>query len=158
MRTAVLVLSTTLILSTNYGARAQQPGASVGAPQPGTSQPGASVGAYLVLTKGDAPSGSTPSCSFVSATELAPVPIVQGLLTVQPGDSPDVVGGKIGFPPDQSYSHSVLQWTAVKGGNYIKAVVNFRNQQANKRYFTMAINHKQPNEKQCQWEANSGYR
>jgi hypothetical protein len=57
----------------------------------------------------------------------------------------------MGFPPDQPYANGVLQWTAIKGGNYVRAVVNFRNSGALKRSFTMATNYKQPNEKQCQW-------
>jgi len=134
MRTAFfLVLPTTLILSTTYCALAQ-------------------VGPALLLVKGDTSKQLKPSCSFISATQLVPVPIVQTLLTVQPGDSPEQVEGKMGFASDQPYSNGVLQWTAVTGGNYARAVVNFRNQKALKRSFTMALNYKQPSEKQCQWE------
>jgi len=140
MRTVLfLVLPTTLILPTNYYALAQV-------------APSLQVGPSLVLVKGDASKQLKPSCSFISATQLTPVPIVQTLLTVQLGDSPEQVEGKMGFTSDQPYSNGVLQWTAVKEGNYAKAVVNFRNQKALKRTFTMAINYKQPSEKQCQWQ------
>ena len=138
MRTAVfLVLPTTLILCTNYGAQAQL---------------GVTSGNSLVLVKGDTPNSPTPSCSFISATVLRPVPIVQGLLFVQRGDPPDQVEAKMPFPPDQPYANDVLEWTATRGGNYIRAVVNFRNKSVLTRSFTMATNYKQPNEKQCQWE------
>lgn len=138
MRTAVLlVLPITLILSTNYVARAQM---------------GVSAGSSLVLVKGDNPSSPTPSCSFISATVLRPVPIVQGLLFVQQGDSPDQVEAKIASSPDLPYANDILQWTAMKGGNYVRAVVNFRDNSAVTRSFTMATNYKQPNEKQCHWE------
>lgn len=135
MRYAVLILSTTLILSTDYS----------------VAQEDFSTGPSLVLVKGDTPT-PTPSCSFISITELKPIPIVQGLLFVQLGDSPDRVEAKVGFLPDQPYAKGVLQWTAIKGGNYVRAMVNFRNNGALKRSFMMANNYKQPNEKQCQWE------
>lgn len=134
---AFLILPTTLTLCTNYSALAQQDFSS---------------GPSLVLVKGDTPNSSTPSCSFISITELKPIPIVQGLLFVQLGDSPDRVEAKVGFSPDQPYTNDVLQWTAIKGGNYVRAMVNFRNNGALKRSFMMANNYKQPNEKQCQWE------
>lgn len=136
MKYAVLILSTTLILSTNYGVQAQE---------------SVSSGSNLVLVKGDS-TAATPTCSFISATVLRPIPIVQGLLFVQRGDSPDRVEAKMGFLPDQPYANGVLQWTAMKGGNYVKAVVNFRNDGALTRSFTMVTKYKQPNEKQCQWE------
>lgn len=140
MRYAIfLVLPTTLILSTNYRVQAQE---------------SVSSGSNLVLVKGDS-TASTPTCSFISATELRPVPIVQGLLFVQRGDPPDRVEAKMGFLPDQPYANGVLQWTATKGGNYVRAVVNFRNNGALTRSFTMATKYKQPNEKQCQWEVQA---
>lgn len=108
----------------------------------------AQLGTSLILVKGDTPN----SCSFVSDTILAPIPLVQGLLGVQPGDSPAQVAADLRFPPDQSYANGALQWTAVQGGQYVKAVVTFRNDGALKRFFTMATNYKQPNQKQCQWE------
>ncbi len=142
MRTAIfLLLPTTLILSTNYCALAQL---------------GVSVGPTLVLVKGDTSSNSTPRCSFVSALELEPVPIVNRLLTIQSGYSPDQVQSNMGFSPDQPYANNVLQWTAVKERNYANAVVNFRNNAALSRYFTMAINYQQPNQKECQWIIQQG--
>lgn len=134
MRTAIfLVLPTTLILSTSHCALAQ-------------------LGNYLELVKGDTPNSPTPSCSFTSDTILSPVPIVQGLLGVQPGDPPEQVEAAVRFPPDQPYSNEVLQWTAQRGENYVKAVVNFRNNGALTRSFTAAINYQQPDEKQCEWQ------
>ena len=112
----------------------------------------AQLGTSLVLVKGDTPNSSTPSCSFTSETILVPIPIVQGLLGVQAGDSPAQVAADMRFSPDQPYKNGVLQWTAVKGEHYVKAVVTFRNDSALKRSFTIAINYKQPNQKQCQWE------
>ena len=144
MRKAVfLILPATLMLCPSYGALAQED---------------VSSGPSLVLVKGDTPSSPTPSCSFISATVLRPVPIVQGLLLVQPGDPPEQVSAKMGSSPDQPYANDVLQWTAMKGGNYVRAVVNFRNNGALKRSFTMATNYKQPNEKQCQWEVQEEQR
>ena len=136
MRYAVFLILPT-ILCANYSALAQED---------------LSTGPSLVLVKGDTPNSPTPSCSFISITELKPIPIVQGLLFVQLGDSPDRVEAKVGFLPDQPYANGILQWTAMKGGNYVKAMVNFRNNGALKRSFIMANNYKQPNEKQCQWE------
>lgn len=138
MRTAIfLLLPATLILSTSYPVPAQE---------------SVSSGSSLVLVQGDTPTDPTPTCSFITATELRPVPIVQGLLFVQQGDSPDRVEDKMDFPPDKPYANDVLQWTAMKGGNYVRAIVNFRDNGALKRSFTMATNYKQPDEKQCQWE------
>jgi hypothetical protein len=117
---------------------------------------GASVGPNLLLVKGDNPSSSKPSCSFISTTELVPVPLVNRLLTIQPDYSPDEVAANMGFPPDQPYANRVLQWSALKGGNYAKAVVNFRNPKVSTRSFTMAINYQQPNQKQCQWLVQDG--
>ena len=112
----------------------------------------AQLGTALVLVKGDVTNSSTPSCSFTSETILAPIPIVQGLMGVQAGDSPAQVQADMRFSPDRPYTKGVLQWTAVKGEHYVKAVVTFRNDSALKRSFTVAINYKQPNQKQCQWE------
>ena len=139
MRYAVFLILPT-ILCANYSALAQED---------------FSTGPSLVLVKGDTPNSPTPSCSFISITELKPIPIVQGLLFVQLGDSPDRVEAKVGFRPDQPYANGVLQWTAMKGGNYVKAMVNFRNNGALKRSFIMANHYKQPNEKQCQWEVQA---
>ena len=136
MRTIFLLLSATFILCTSEGARAQV---------------GISSGPSLVLIKGDAPT-PTPSCSFISTTELRPVPIVQGLFFVQRGDPPDQVESKMGSTPDRPYANDVLQWTAVQGRNYVSAVVNFRNKVALNRSLSMAINYQQPNEKRCQWD------
>ena len=138
MRAILLFLSATFILCTNEGARAQG----------GVS----SVGPSLVLIKGDTPTAPTSSCSFVSTTELRPVPIVQGLFFIQRGDPPDRVESKMGSTPDRPYANDVLQWTAVQGRNYVNAVVNFRNKVALSRFLTMAIDYQQPNEKRCQWE------
>lgn len=137
LKAVFLVLPSTLILCTNYLALAQV---------------GVSSGPSLALIKGDTPTAATPSCSFISTSELKPVPIVQGLLFVQRGDPPDRAEAKMGFPPDRPYANDVLQWTAIRGGNYVRAVVNFRNNSALTRSFTMATNYKQPNEKRCQWE------
>lgn len=136
MRTIFLLLSATFILCTSEGVRAQG---------------GVSSGPSLVLIKGDTPT-PTPSCSFISTTELRPVPIVQGLFFVQRGDPPDQVESKMGSTPDRPYANDVLQWTAVQGRNYVNAVVNFRNKVAQSRSLAMAINYQQPNEKRCQWE------
>jgi len=118
----------------------------------------AQLGSSLVLVQGDTPNSSTPVCSFTSETVLAPVPLVQGLLAVQTGDSPDQVVAEVRFPPDQPYANNVLQWTAQRGGNYVKAVVNFRNDAALNRSFTMAINYNQPNQRQCQWQVRDAQR
>lgn len=134
MRKAIfLALPAALILCTNYSTFAQ-------------------LGTALVLVKGDAPNSSTPTCSFTSATILSPIPVVQGLLGVQRGDPPEQVEAAMGFPPDQPYTKETLQWTGERGGNYVQAVVNFRNNTVATRSFTMAINYKQSNEKQCRWE------
>lgn len=136
-RAFFLLLSATFILCTNEGARAQG---------------GVSSGPSMVLIKGDTPTAPTPSCSFISTTELRPVPIVQGLFFVQRGDPPDQVESKMGSTADRPYANDVLQWTAVQGRNYVSAVVNFRNKVVLSRSLTMAINYQQPNEKRCQWE------
>lgn len=134
MKTAFfLALPTTLILCTSQSVLAQ-------------------LGTSLVLVRGDTPNSSPPRCSFTSETILAPIPIVQGLLGVQTGDPPDQVEANMRFSPDRPYANNVLQWTAVRGKHYVKAVVTFQNDGALKRSFTMAINYKQPNQKQCQWE------
>jgi len=137
MRTAIfLILPTTLILFPNFGAQAQQVESSIDRP-------------YLVLVKGDTPN----SCSFISTDILErSADIVQGLLFVRPGDSPDQVENKMRFPPEQPYTGNALQWTASAGGNYTRAVVNFGDNRTQSRTFTMAINYNQPNEKSCQWE------
>ncbi|GAA6617030.1 hypothetical protein [Scytonema sp. NUACC26] len=104
--------------------------------------------AYLALVKGDTPN----SCSFMSADYLERVSdIVQDLLFVRPDDSPEWVRYKVRFTPDRDYARNALEWTAFAGGNYIKAVVDFRNNSVQSRTFTMAINYNQPNERRCQW-------
>lgn len=134
MRTAfLLALPATLILCASQSVLAQ-------------------LGTNLVLVRGDTSNSSKPRCSFTSETILGPIPLVQGLLGVQTGDPPDQVQSEMRFAPDRPYANSVLQWTAMKGGQYVKAVVTFRNDGAHTRSFTMAINYKQPNQKQCQWE------
>ncbi len=116
-----------------------------------TSRDVAQAYSGLVLVKGDIPN----SCSFISVTELESVPTVQRLLTVRPGSSPEQVGQEIGFQPDQPYNGGLMHWTAVRGGNYLRSVVNFRHSRAFSRSLTMAINYRQPNEKQCTWEVRS---
>jgi hypothetical protein len=76
---------------------------------------------------------------------------VQGLLLILPGDLPNAVEAKMGSP-DRPYANDIMQWTAMEGGNYVRAVVKFRNNGALTRSFTMATNYQLPNEKQCQWE------
>lgn len=131
-----LILTTILIFFPNLAAQAQQVESS-------------SDRAFLVLVKGDTPN----SCSFVSPDVLErTADIVQGLLFVQLGDSPDSVESKMRFTPDQPYKDSILQWTAIAQGNYTQAVVNFRDNGVASRTFTMATNYNQPDEKRCQWE------
>lgn len=103
---------------------------------------------FLVLVQGD----TANSCSFISADLLTrAADVVQSLLFVQPGDSPDAVESKMRFVPDQPLTDGRLQWTASSRGNYTNAVVNFRDNRADTRTFTMAVNYNQPNEKRCQW-------
>lgn len=137
MRKAIfLILPIILILFPELGAQAQPVESSGDRP-------------YLALVKGDTPN----SCSFISTDVLTrTADIVQGLLFVRPGDSPDQVEYKMRFPPEQPYASNALQWTASAGGNYIRAVVDFSNNRVQSRNFTMAIDHNQPNEKRCQWE------
>jgi hypothetical protein len=137
MRKAVfLILPIILILFPNFRAQAQRVESSFERP-------------YLALVKGDTPN----SCSFISTDLLErAADIVQGLLFVRPDDSPEWVSYKVRLIPDQPYARNTLQWTALAGGNYTKAVVNFRNNIVQDRTFTMAINYNQPNEKRCQWE------
>lgn len=137
MRTVhYLLMTTILIFFPNLEAQAQQVESSTDRP-------------FLVLVKGDTPN----SCSFVAPDILErTADIVQGLLFVQLGDSPDSVESKMRFTPDQPYKDGVLQWTAIAQGNYTKAVVNFRDNSAASRTFTMATNYNQPDEKRCQWE------
>ncbi|MBV8883716.1 MAG: hypothetical protein JO235_06905 [Chroococcidiopsidaceae cyanobacterium CP_BM_RX_35] len=139
-KAVVVVLSTTLILFAS---------SKVGA------QLGVSQGPTLVLVKGDIPNKSSPSCSFISATQLAPVPLVSRLLSIQRGDSPEQVGTEMGFSPDYPYSRSLMHWTSTFEGQYIRAEVQFRNQQAFTRTVTMATNYNQPNEKQCLWQVRA---
>lgn len=136
MRKAVfLILPITLILFSNQRVQSQQAESSFDRP-------------YLALVKGD----TANSCSFISADLLErTADIVDDLLFVRPGDPPEWVRYKMRFVPDQS-SGNALQWTGLAGGNYIKAVVNFRNNSVQSRSFTMAINYNQPNQKLCQWE------
>lgn len=141
MRKAVVtLLSTTLILCI---------GQKVGA------QLGVSEGPTLVLVKGDTQNKSSPTCSFISNTQLAPMPLVSRLLSIQRGDSPEQVGTEIGFSPDNPYSRSVMSWSSAYEGQYIRAEVKFRNQQAYTRTVTMATNYNQPNERQCFWEVRA---
>ncbi|GAB1540520.1 hypothetical protein NUACC21_31890 [Scytonema sp. NUACC21] len=137
MRKALfLILPITLTLFPNFGAQAQRVDYS-GEP------------AYLALVKGDTPN----NCSFISADYLERVAdIVEDLLFVRPGDSPEWVRNKVRFIPDQDDGRNALEWTALAGGNYTKAVVNFRDNSVRSRTFTMAINYNRPNEKRCQWE------
>ncbi|BAZ16658.1 hypothetical protein NIES4071_85360 [Calothrix sp. NIES-4071] len=105
---------------------------------------------YLALVKGDT---SNNSCSFTSGEFLQrTADIVQGLLFVTPQDNRDQVLYKMRFAPDQYNSASALQWTALAQSNYTKAVVSFRGDVVQNRTFTMAINYKQPNQRECQWE------
>ena len=137
MRTAhYLLLSAILIFFPHLEAQAQQVESSTDRPS-------------LVLVKGD----TSNSCSFVSTDVLErTADIVQGLFFVQLGDSPDAVESKMRFTPDQPYGDSLLQWTAIAQGNYTKSVVNFADNGAASRTFTMATNYNQPDEKRCQWE------
>jgi hypothetical protein len=48
-----------------------------------------------------------------------------------------------------------MQWTAIRGGNYLQSAVNFRQNRASTRSLTMAVNYHQPNEKQCTWQVSS---
>ena len=131
-----LLLTAILIFFPKLEAQAQQVESSTDRP-------------FLALVKGDTPN----SCSFVSPDVLErTADIVQGLLFVQLRDSPDSVESKMRFTPDQPYKDGVLQWTAIAQGNYTKAVVNFGDNGATSRTFTMATNYNQPNEKRCQWE------
>ncbi len=137
MRKAIfLILPITFILFPSLRAQSQPVESSTDRP-------------YLALVKGD----TSNSCSFISADVLVrAADIVQGLLFVRPGDSPDQVEYKMRFPPERSDAGDALQWTASAGGNYTRAVVNFRDNRAQSRTFTMAINYNQPDEKRCQWE------
>ncbi|MUG98819.1 hypothetical protein F7734_43615 [Scytonema sp. UIC 10036] len=131
-----LILPMTLMVFPNFKVQAQRVDSS--------EQP-----AYLALVKGDTPN----SCSFMSADYLERVSdIVEDLLFVRPDDSPEWVRYKVRFTPDREYARNALEWTGLAGGNYTKAVVNFRNNSVQSRTFTMAINYNQPNERQCQWE------
>ncbi|NMG18410.1 hypothetical protein [Brasilonema bromeliae] len=136
MRKAVfLILPITLILFPSQRAQSQRVESSFDRP-------------YLALVKGDTPN----SCSFISGDFLErAADIVQDLLFVRPGDSPQQVSYEVRFVPDQPYARDALQWTALAEGNYTKAIVNFRDNRAQERIFTMAINYNQPNEKLCQW-------
>ncbi|MBV9389257.1 MAG: hypothetical protein JOZ78_22785 [Chroococcidiopsidaceae cyanobacterium CP_BM_ER_R8_30] len=136
----VLVLSTTLILFASQ---------KVGA------QLGVSEGPSLVLVKGDNLNKSLPICSFISATQLVPVPLVSRLLSIQLGNSPEQVGTEMGFTPDAPYSRSLMTWTSELGGQYIRAEVAFRNQQVWTRTVTMATNYERPNERMCSWEVRA---
>ena len=78
--------------------------------------------------------------------------LAQGLLFVRSGDSPDQVKYKMRFVPDEAYANDVLRWTASAGKNYTQADINFKDNRAANRSFTMAINHQQPEQKQCRWE------
>jgi hypothetical protein len=104
---------------------------------------------FLALVEGDA----DERCSFISAEVLErSADIAQGLLFVRTGDSPDQVKYKMRFVPDGAYANNVLQWTAIAGKNYTRADVNFNDNRAAARSFTMAINYQQPEQKQCRWE------
>lgn len=134
MRKAVVMamITTASIFSANYEVQAQV---------------GVSIGPILLLIKGDTPNTSTPSCSFISNTELMPMPIVSRLSSVLLGDSPDQVRTEMGFTPAQSASRSMMLWTSTLGGQYIQAAVKFRNQRVITRQVTMATNFQQANEK-----------
>jgi len=138
-KAVVMALVTTLILSASYT----------------RAQVGVSVGPVLILVKGDIPNASTPSCSFISATELGPVPIVSRLLSVLLGDSPEEVATEIGFPPDRPDARGIMRWTSELEGQYIRAEVQFRNQRVISRTVTMATNYQQPNQRQCLWEVRA---
>lgn len=137
MRTAAfLLLPITLILLPNFEAQAQPVESSIDRP-------------YLALVTGDTPN----SCSFISADVLErSASIVGDLLFVNPGDSPNLVKSKVRFPNDPVDAADIMQWTATAGGNYTRAVVNFRDNRVQSRTFTMATNYNQPNEKRCEWE------
>lgn len=136
MKKAVfLILPITLIFFSHQKAQAQPVETSTDRP-------------YLTLVKGDTPN----SCSFISADLLERAAnIVQNLLFVRSGDSLEEVKYKMRFLPDRSTTNNALQWTALAGGNYTNAIVNLRDNRAQSRTFTMAINYNQPNQKQCQW-------
>ena len=137
MRTTIfLLLPITLTLLPNWEAQAQPVETSTDRP-------------YLALVQGDTPN----SCSFISAALLDRASdTVADLEFVNPGDPPDQVRSKVRSIPDQASAGDTLQWTAQAGGNYTRAVVSFRNNRAQSRTFTMAINYNQPNEKRCEWE------
>ncbi|BAZ66676.1 MAG: hypothetical protein KME28_10065 [Pelatocladus maniniholoensis HA4357-MV3] len=131
-----LILPVTFILFSKLDAQAQQVESLIDRP-------------YLALVKGD----TANSCSFISADLLQrTADIVQALVFVRPGDSLEEVRYKMRFVPDQPNATNTLQWTAVAGGNYTEAIVNLRNNSAQSRSFTMAINYNQPNERRCEWQ------
>lgn len=136
MRAAIfLLIPTTLVVTANFGAQAQEVETTIDRP-------------FLTLVQGDEPK----SCSFISPDILErSADLVQSLFFVQQGDSPDQVQYKMRFVPDQPYAGETLQWTAVAGQNYTRAAVNFSKSRVSNRTFTMAINYNQPDEKRCQW-------
>jgi hypothetical protein len=103
MRKAILlILPITLILFPNQRTQAQRVESSFDRP-------------YLALVKGDTPN----SCSFISGDLLErTADIVQDLLFVRSGDSPQQVSYQVRFASDQPYTGNALQWTALAGGNY----------------------------------------
>jgi len=123
-----LALFTTLILLKSYGAQAQ-------------------TFRSLMLVKGD----TSNSCSFISTNELSSVDIAQRLLGIVPGYSPLEVETQMGFPSDQPYAGGMLRWTNALEGNYVRAMVIFRNNGATTRLLTMGNNYQQSNQKQCSW-------
>ncbi len=137
MKTAIfLILPITLIFFPSLRAQTQAVESSIDRP-------------YLALITGDTPN----SCSFISAAVLERAATIVGdLLFVNPGDSPDLARSKVRFSPDRIDASDALQWTATAGGNYTRAVVNFRDNRVQERTFTMATNYNQPNEKRCEWQ------
>jgi hypothetical protein len=137
MRAAVFpILAIALVLFSSRETPAQQ--VETGADRP-----------VLALVEGDA----GDRCSFISTEVLErSADIAQGLLFVRSGDAPDQVKYKMRFVPDGAYANNVLQWTAIAGNNYTRADINFDNNRATNRSFTMAVNYQQPEQKQCRWE------